>query len=126
GTIDVVVNGGVSLEFPVAGGGKRDIGSVFGDPRDGGARSHEVVDIFAPRGTPVLAAADGFIRQARNTPTGGLVIWQSDASSDLTYYYAHLDELHAREGTYVRAGETIGTVGNTGNARGVRPHLHFA
>lgn len=126
GTIDVVVNGGVSLAFPVAGGGMRDVGSSFGDPRDGGARSHEGVDIFAPRGTPVLAAADGFIRQARNTPTGGLVIWQADASSELTYYYAHLDELHAREGTYVRAGETIGTVGNTGNARGVAPHLHFA
>lgn len=125
-TIDVAVEGGVSIGFPVSGGAMSDVGSSFGDPRDGGARAHEGVDIFAPRGTPVLAAADGFIRQARNTPTGGLVIWQADASNELTYYYAHLDELHAREGTYVHAGETIGTVGNTGNARGVRPHLHFA
>lgn len=124
GVYDLAVMSDVSLIFPVAGAWA--IGGVFGDPRDDGARTHEGVDIFAPRGTPVVAVADGVIEQARNTPTGGLVIWQADASSSLTYYYAHLDELLVQEGTYARAGDVIGTVGTSGNARGTRPHLHFA
>jgi murein DD-endopeptidase MepM/ murein hydrolase activator NlpD len=126
GVFDVAVLGGGSLVFPVAGASVASIGSVFGDPRDNGARAHEGVDIFAPRGTTVVAVTDGTVRQSRNTPTGGLVIWQSDAASSLTYYYAHLDELLVREGAYVRAGDPIGRVGNTGNARAARPHLHFA
>lgn len=126
GVYELAVTSDVSLIFPVAGAGASSIGGVFGDPRDDGARAHEGVDIFAPRGTAVIAVADGIIEQARNTPTGGLVIWQADASSSLTYYYAHLDELLVREGTYARAGDIIGTVGNTGNARGAQPHLHFA
>jgi murein DD-endopeptidase MepM/ murein hydrolase activator NlpD len=125
GLYDVTVLGNATLRFPVADAGLSSIGGVFGDARDGGVRSHEGVDIFAPRGTPVVAAADGTIRQARNTPTGGLVIWQADATSELTYYYAHLDELLVHPGARVRAGDTIGTVGTTGNARGTRPHLHF-
>ncbi|MGH7448363.1 MAG: peptidoglycan DD-metalloendopeptidase family protein, partial [Longimicrobiales bacterium] len=71
------------------------------------------------------AVADGYVEQARNTPTGGLVIWQADAAGGLTYYYAHLDELLVRAGTHVNAGAVIGAVGNTGNARGAPPHLHF-
>ncbi|MBR9989270.1 MAG: M23 family metallopeptidase [Gemmatimonadetes bacterium] len=126
GIYDVAVLTDASLIFPVKGADAAAIGSGFGDPRERGARAHEGVDIFAPRGTPVLAATDGLIEKARNTPTGGLVIWQADAASHLTYYYAHLDELLVREGTYARAGDIIGTVGNTGNARGARPHLHFA
>jgi murein DD-endopeptidase MepM/ murein hydrolase activator NlpD len=123
---DVAVTGGRTLTFPVADADASAIRSAFGDPRDAGARAHEGVDIFAPRGTPVLAAADGYIEKARNTPTGGLVVWQADASSSVTYYYAHLDELLVRDGERVRAGDPIGRVGNTGNARGASPHLHFA
>lgn len=126
GVYELTVRSNVSLVFPVAGAGASSIGGMFGDPRDDGARAHEGVDIFAPRGTPVVAVADGVIEQARNTPTGGLVIWQADAASSLTYYYAHLDELLVREGTFARAGDIIATVGNTGNARGAQPHLHFA
>jgi murein DD-endopeptidase MepM/ murein hydrolase activator NlpD len=126
GIYDVTVSSDASLVFPVAGADRSAIGGVFGDPRDGGARAHEGVDIFAPYGTAVVAAADGRIQQARNTPTGGLVIWQADAASALTYYYAHLAELLVRDGTVVRAGDVIGRVGNTGNARGTPPHLHFA
>ncbi len=125
GTYEVAVFGGTSLVFPVEGRDAASIGSVFGDPRDGGERAHEGVDIFAPRGTPVVAVADGYIETARNTPTGGLAIWLKGATGELTYYYAHLDELHVRAGTWVRAGDVIGRVGNTGNARGARPHLHF-
>jgi peptidoglycan LD-endopeptidase LytH len=114
-----------ALLFPVAGADAGAIGSYFGDPRDGGARGHEGIDIFAPRGTPVIAAAAGLVTAARHTPVGGNVVWITDAGSELSYYYAHLDDILAREGSYVVAGDTIGTVGNTGNARGVRPHLHF-
>ncbi|MGH7465666.1 MAG: M23 family metallopeptidase, partial [Longimicrobiales bacterium] len=112
GIHDVTVLGNVSLQFPVAGADVSSIGGVFGDPRDEGVRAHEGVDITAPRGTPVLAVADGYVEQARNTPTGGLVIWQADAAGGLTYYYAHLDELLVQAGTYVEAGNVIGTVGN--------------
>jgi peptidoglycan LD-endopeptidase LytH len=125
GLYEVTVLGDATLLFPVAGMDLSAIRSTFGDARDGGVRAHEGVDIFAPRGTPVIAVTDGYIRQARNTPTGGLVIWHADATRDLTYYYAHLDKLHVREGAWVRAGETIGEVGNTGNARGTSHHLHF-
>jgi peptidoglycan LD-endopeptidase LytH len=113
------------LGFPVAGHTMRAIGSVFGDPRDGGARAHHGVDIFAPRGTPVLAAADGTITNVANTSVGGLVVWQRVDPSGIELYYAHLDAQHVHRGQFVRAGDPIGTVGNTGNARTTPPHLHF-
>jgi murein DD-endopeptidase MepM/ murein hydrolase activator NlpD len=113
-----------SLRFPVSGGGARHIQSVFGDARDAGSRRHEGVDIFAPRGTPVVAASDGFVRNGENT-LGGRVVWLWDMSRGIRVYYAHLDEQLVRTGAFVRAGDTIGTVGNTGNARTTAPHLHF-
>jgi hypothetical protein len=125
GTYDVAVRGGTALVFPVEGKDASAVASVFGDPREGGERMHEGIDIIAPRGTRVVAVADGRIETARNTPTGGLAIWHEDAAGELTYYYAHLDELLVRAGAWVRAGDVIGTVGNTGNARSAPPHLHF-
>jgi peptidoglycan LD-endopeptidase LytH len=125
GLYDVIVEGAGPLLFPVANVGLGAIGSWFGDARDGGARGHEGIDIFAPRGTPVIAVVSGRVAQARNTPVGGRVVWLEDHSSDLTFYYAHLDEYLVREGAFVTVGDTLGTVGNTGNARGARPHLHF-
>jgi peptidoglycan LD-endopeptidase LytH len=125
GLYEIAVDGGAALLFPVAGADLGAVGSWYGDPRDAGARGHEGLDIFAPRGTPVLAAAGGRVTSARSTPVGGKVVWVEDADGDLTYYYAHLDEYHVRAGQWVSAGDVLGTVGNTGNARGVRPHLHF-
>jgi peptidoglycan LD-endopeptidase LytH len=125
GSYDVAVLGEAPLFFPVAGTDINAVGSVFGDPRDGGSRGHEGVDIFAPRGTAVLAAAAGYVTAVQNTPAGGRVIWIEDAARELTYYYAHLDDQYVRRGQYVVAGEVIGTVGNSGNARSTRPHLHF-
>lgn len=60
-----------SLAFPVDGADDDDIQSVFGDPRDGGERDHHGIDIFAPRGTPALAAASGYVRRVRTTPQIG-------------------------------------------------------
>lgn len=110
--------------FPVEGRDAGAIRSEWGDPR-GGGRRHEGVDIFAPRGTPVLAATDGVIVSVRHTPIGGKVIWMRPDGEDLELYYAHLDRQDVRPGERVRAGDRIGLVGNTGNARGTSPHLHF-
>ena len=126
GTLAVTITTAAGLTFPVEGKNSRSIGSVFGDPRDGGARSHEGIDIFAPRGTPVVAVADGVITNVGNTNIGGRVVWQYDNDRDVTYYYAHLTEQHVRVGQRIAAGTIVGTVGNTGNARTTPPHLHFA
>ncbi|MGD2154057.1 MAG: M23 family metallopeptidase [Gemmatimonadales bacterium] len=121
-SITVVV--GPSLQFPVSGGAATDIGSWYGDPRDGGRRRHEGLDIFARRGTPVLAAADGVVRSTRSNRLGGNVIWLRDRFGQ-THYYAHLDTQLVSRGQRVLAGDTIGLIGNTGNARTTPPHLHF-
>lgn len=126
GAIAVTLTTAAGLTFPVAGKTSRSIGSFFGDPRDGGARDHEGIDIFAPRGTPVIAVADGVITGVGTTRLGGLVVWQYDASRDVHYYYAHLNSQEVRAGQQVTAGTTVGTVGNTGNARTTPSHLHFA
>ena len=125
GLFDVTVHGNAPLLFPVSGSGRGAIGSVYGDPRDGGVRLHEGVDIFAPRGTPVLAVTGGIVNGVRTTPVGGRVVWLSDAARPLTYYYAHLEEQWVRDGEWVSPGDTLGTVGNSGNAITTPPHLHF-
>lgn len=113
-----------TLAFPVSGRRESDIGSRFGAARDGGRRQHHGVDIFAPRGTPVLAASPGTVSRVGDTNLGGLIVWvQDDFGNRL--YYAHLDAQHVRPGQRLVAGDTIGTVGNTGNARTTPPHLHF-
>ncbi|RYF90824.1 MAG: M23 family metallopeptidase [Chitinophagaceae bacterium] len=112
-----------ALIFPIAG--KASIGSYWGDERDAGARKHEGIDIFAARGTPVVAVADGYVLQVANDGIGGKsVTIQSD---DYTWrsYYAHLDAQHVQMGQLVKKGMQIGTVGNTGNAKTTSPHLHF-
>jgi murein DD-endopeptidase MepM/ murein hydrolase activator NlpD len=121
-TISIVVL--PSLVFPVLGGDSLDIGSWYGDPRDGGRRRHEGLDIFAARWTPVLAAADGVVRSTRSNGMGGNVVWLRD-KYDRNHYYAHLQEQAVRRGDRVQVGDTIGFVGNSGNARTTPPHLHF-
>lgn len=122
-SVDIVVN--PSLRFPVLGGTASDIGSWYGDDRDGGRRQHTGLDIFAPRGTPVVAAADGVIRSTRGNRLGGNVVWLRDNFGRMLYY-AHLDTQLVVRGQQVEAGDTIGLVGNSGNARTTPPHLHFA
>ncbi len=111
--------------FPVMGKNYRAIGSVFGDPRDNGRRKHEGVDIFAVKGTPVIAAVDGRITRVQERGLGGKVIWQWDNDRNNSLYYAHLDSQLVTPGQWVNVGDTIGLLGNTGNARFTPPHLHF-
>src|SRR5688500_5452887 len=75
-----------SLRFPVKDASERSIQSLFGDARDGGLRDHHGVDIFAPRGTPVLAAADGTISSVSETDVGGRVIWLYDSAQGQSLY----------------------------------------
>jgi peptidoglycan LD-endopeptidase LytH len=91
----------------------------FGDPRPGG-RTHQGIDIFAPRDRPNVAVADGTIDQRWDT-AGGNTIWLS-ADDDTRYVYAHLDHFAGAERT-VERGEVIGYTGDTGNAIGT--HTHF-
>lgn len=114
-----------SLTFPVEGRGASAILSFFGAERDAGRRQHHGVDIFAPRGTPVLAGAAGTVSRVREAPLGGKVVWVRDPEADESHYYAHLDQQLVEEGRWVEPGDTLGLVGNTGNARTTPPHLHF-
>jgi murein DD-endopeptidase MepM/ murein hydrolase activator NlpD len=93
----------------------------FGAPRSGG-RSHQGVDMMAAFGTPVVAVVSGSISQ----DVGGLAgnsIWLA-GSNGTSYFYAHLQDFVGGSRS-VSAGEMIGTVGDTGNAQGGAPHLHF-
>jgi peptidoglycan LD-endopeptidase LytH len=116
------ISAGPSLAFPVP---KGDIRSIWGDPRDAGGRTHEGVDIFAPKKTPALAAADGRISRVNENRLGGKVVWLNVADKDYTLYYAHLDSQLVSDGQRVRKGDTVGLIGNTGNARTTPAHLHF-
>lgn len=113
------------LAFPVEGRNSKQISSFWGANRDGGRRSHEGVDIFAPRGTPALAAIDGFVSRVGTNSLGGNVVFLSDQSHGINLYYAHLDSFNVVTGKRVKLGDTLGFVGNTGNARTTGPHLHF-
>jgi murein DD-endopeptidase MepM/ murein hydrolase activator NlpD len=114
-----------TLLFPVPGVTPAALRSIFGDPRDAGQRRHEGVDIFAARGTPVVAASDGIVTSVGESNLGGRVVWLWNATRGHAQYYAHLSEQLVTSGQLVRRGDVIGRIGNTGNARTTPPHLHF-
>lgn len=95
----------------------------FGAPRAG--HTHKGVDIFAKRGTPVVSATAGLVVFTGYLKLGGKAV--SILSPDLTFlYYAHLDTILSTKMSWVSAGDTIGRVGNTGNAKNTPAHLHFS
>ncbi len=121
----ITIRSAPSLAFPVDGRGNEAIRSRYGVDRDGGRRRHEGIDIFAPRGTPVVAAARGRVVNVGENRLGGQVVWLHDPERNQNLYYAHLDRQLALAGQEVERGDTLGLVGNTGNARSTPPHLHF-
>jgi hypothetical protein len=125
GRFTVKIRNMASLGFPVLGYDFKDIGSWFGDPRDGGRRKHHGVDIFTKRHTPVIAPSKAYVRRVSESDIGGLNIWLQDQKRGLHLYFAHLQTQDVEQNTYVEPGQRIGTVGNTGNARRTPPHLHF-
>jgi len=106
---------------PVAGGVS--FTNDWGNPRSGG-RTHKGTDMFAAKGTPVVAVVDGTLRFS-DGGLGGISIWVR--GNGASFYYAHLDSRAAglAPGGYVERGTVIGYVGNTGNAFGGADHLHF-
>src|SRR5690606_13280299 len=108
-------------EFPVSGAGNKNIQSFWADPRGDGSRSHEGVDIFADRGTPVIAVTDGIIASVGERGLGGKQVWLRDGLFGKSIYYAHLDSIAVSEGKRVKIGDTLGFVGNTGNAKTTVP-----
>ncbi len=92
----------------------------WGFPRSGG-RTHTGTDLFAARGTPVTAPVSGVIEQVTGSVGGYQFLLQGDDGA--TYLGSHMDGFAA--GGRVEAGAVIGYVGNSGNARGTDPHLHF-
>lgn len=122
GEYTLTITNGPSLAFPVQ---KGKIGSFWGAARDAGARSHEGIDIFAKKGTPAIAAADGNVSRVTTNKLGGKVVFMRPENKNYSLYYAHLDEQLVSDGQKVKTGDKIGLVGNTGNAISTAPHLHF-
>ena len=122
---DLQLTAGPSLEHPVAKGTKNNIGSFWGVARDAGQRRHEGIDIFAARSTPAVAAADGVISRVGTNNLGGKVVFLRPDGRGINLYYAHLDSQLVVSGQQVKIGDTIGLIGNTGNAITTAPHLHF-
>ncbi|MEM8724193.1 MAG: M23 family metallopeptidase [Pseudomonadota bacterium] len=96
--------------------------------QDGGGRLHEALDIMAPQGTSVVAAAPGTVAKLHRSAAGGNSIYVRSQDKETIHFYAHLDEYAEglREGQLIRRGQRLGTVGSTGNASPETPHLHFA
>jgi murein DD-endopeptidase MepM/ murein hydrolase activator NlpD len=116
----------LNLRVPVVGVRTSSLDDSWHAPRDGGARVHLGIDIFAPKGTEVVAVVDGVISFIGDQRLGGHCIWLT-TENGASFYYAHLDRWAAGlyEGEEVQAGDLIGYVGNTGNAKYTPSHLHF-
>jgi peptidoglycan LD-endopeptidase LytH len=114
------------MHMPVVGIRPIDLDDSWGAPRDGGRRPHRGIDIFAPRGTPIVAVTDGVISYIGDQPKGGHCLWLT-TEAGTSFYYAHLDRWAPGlyEGMEVLKGDLLGFVGNTGNAITTPPHLHF-
>ena len=119
--------GKVKLVIPVAGVRPEQLLDTFSDSRSEG-RVHDAIDIPAPVGTPVYAVADGEIVRLFQSDRGGTTIYQLSVDKKLVFYYAHLQRYAdgIADGKFVRQGEVIGFVGDTGNAGVGNYHLHFS
>jgi len=117
---------GSALRMPVVGVRAQDLSNSWHDLRDGGVRLHKGIDIFARRGTEVVAVADGIISFIGDQPKGGHCVWLT-TESGASFFYAHFDRWAPGlyEGMEVQAGDLLGFVGNTGNAAHTPSHLHF-
>ena len=122
---DIALEPKSNYKFPVADSDNKAIQSFWAAPRDGGKRSHQGIDIFAKLGTPVIAATSGYITYTGEKGLGGKQVWLRDGILGNSLYYAHLDSINEALGYKVKQGDTLGFVGNTGNARTTSPHLHF-
>ena len=124
-----LVVGPAGLAIPVAGIEAKELSDTYTQARAGGARVHDAIDIMAPHGTPVLAAAPGKVEKLFfSKGGGGITVYVRSDDGRWIYYYAHLEEYAPglTEGQKVSRGARLGSVGSTGNANPTGPHLHFA
>ena len=114
-----------ALPVPVDGVAARRIADTWGAARSGG-RQHQGVDIFAKRGTPVHSATHGVVIGVKDYGLGGKQVWVIGPGGE-RHYYAHLDDFAPGIARFdrVQPGTLLGHVGDTGNARGTPPHLHY-
>jgi len=121
------MSAGGGLIVPVAGVTPDKLTDSWGDARGDGTRAHHAIDILAPRGTPVLAAAAGTVEKIFESRDGGHTIYIRRADPAWQDYYAHLDAYAAglHEGEAVKQGQQIGEIGSTGDANPEAPHLHY-
>ena len=126
-TLDPSYAARLNLAVPVKGVKKEQLQDTFKDARSEG-RVHDAIDIIAPAGTPVIAAAEGEIIKLFESERGGITIYQLSKDKRLIFYYAHLQRYAdgLMVGKTVWQGETIGYVGDTGNAGAGNYHLHFS
>ncbi len=113
------------IAMPLQDVSKKAIADTWHAPR-GTGRLHEGQDIFAPRGTPILSATNGFVYKIGENNLGGQTV-SVIGSGGRVYYYAHLDSYAPglEVGDRVSKRTVLGYVGTTGNAQGTPPHLHF-
>jgi murein DD-endopeptidase MepM/ murein hydrolase activator NlpD len=113
------------IAMPLADVSKRQIADTWGAPR-GTSRTHEGQDIFAPKGTPILSATNGYVYKIGENNLGGQTVSVISAGGRV-YYYAHLEAYAPgiEVGDPVTTRTVLGYVGTTGNAVGTPPHLHF-
>jgi murein DD-endopeptidase MepM/ murein hydrolase activator NlpD len=124
GEYTLEITSGPSVAYPLKTYQDNQIRSFWGDGRDANTRRHEGIDIFSTLRTPVLASVPGVVKVNENN-LGGKVVWLSAEGRDFSMYYAHLDEQTVSDGQRVKPGDTLGLMGNTGNARTTAPHLHL-
>jgi murein DD-endopeptidase MepM/ murein hydrolase activator NlpD len=119
--------GAVDLLIPVQGVRSDQLLDTFEDARSEG-RVHDAIDIPAAAGTSVLASTDGQILKLFQSERGGTTIYQLSQDRKLVFYYAHLQRYADGlvEGAYVKRGDVIAYVGDTGNAGTGNYHLHFS
>lgn len=124
-----VVIGPAGLAIPVAGIKPGQLVDTYTQARAGGQRTHDAIDIMAPVGTPVVAAAPGRVEKLFfSEGGGGITAYVRSDDGRWIYYYAHLNSYTPglAEGQYLQRGAPVGFVGSTGNANPAGPHLHFA
>lgn len=113
--------------FPIPSNFKYFYRDSWGDCRGGSTRKHKGTDIMAALGTPAVAVADGvigYVKMNGEKDNGGNIL-TIKANDGNVYYYMHMDTISVQAGQKVKAGDNVGTVGNSGNAQIGAEHIHF-